>query len=157
MIVYVDEAGINNNEVYPYGWAFMGNRLLAEKPGERTQRISIIGALNKNDFIAPLVFEGYTNKDVFVQYLEKVLLPVLQKGQVIVMDNAAFHKGNVIQQTIEAAGCFLKYLPTYSPDLNPIEHHWFSKKNCLRKNLQQCNYDLLKAAEFAFPLIGQPT
>ena len=121
MIVYLDEAGINNDDVYAYGWAPEGERLYAEKPGERTQRISIIGALNNNNFIAPLVFEGYTNQDVFIVYLEKVLIPVLQEGQVVVMDNAAFHKGIIIRQKIEAAGCFLKYLPTYSPDFNPIE------------------------------------
>lgn len=154
MVVYIDEAGLNNDEVYSYGWAQKGERLYDVKPGEKTQRVSIIGALNDNDFIAPLVFEGYTNTEVFMVYLEQVLIPVLKKGQVVVMDNASFHKHSDIKHAIEKAGCFLKYLPTYSPDLNPIEHHWYSKKNSLRKNLKQCNYDLLQAAEITFESIG---
>jgi transposase len=79
---------------------------------------------------------------------------VLKKGQVVVMDNAAFHKGSAIRNLIENAGCFLKYLPTYSPDFNPIEHYWNPLKNSFRKNLAKCDYDLLQAAQFAFNPIG---
>ena len=137
MIVYLDEAGMDNHEVYASGWGLKGERLHHMKPGERSQRISIIGSLNNNNFIAPLVFEGYTNSSVFVTYLKKVLVPVLKKGQTIVMDNAAFHKSSDVKKTIEDAGCFLKYLPPYSPDLNPIEHHWHALKNSFRKNLKK--------------------
>jgi transposase len=154
MIVYIDEAGMDNDDVLSYGWAQKGERLYQLKPGNATQRISIIGGLNSGDFIAPLLFEGYTNSAVFTTYLEKVLIPVLKKGQVVVMDNATFHKGSVIRNLIEAAGCFLKYLPTYSPDFNPIEHCWNPLKNSFRKNLVKCNFDLLQAAEFVFSPIG---
>lgn len=154
MIVYLDETGIDNNEVYASGWAPKGSKLYAEKSGKKTQRISVIGSLNNNKFIAPLVFEGYTNHDVFIAYLDKILIPILQKGQVIVMDNATFHKSVLIQQKIEDAGCSLKYLPAYSPDLNPIEHHWYRIKNTLRKNLKKFNRDLLQTAVEMFSDIG---
>jgi len=154
-IVFVDEAGLNNNEVYPYGWAQKGQRLNMFKLGCRTQRISIIGALNLKEFFAPLFFEGYTNQAVFITYLKEVLMPVLKPGQYVVLDNAAFHKNSVIRELIEKAGCFLKFLPPYSPDLNPIEHQWHSLKNRLRKELAKCSFDLIQAAENIFTEVGQ--
>lgn len=154
-LIFVDEAGIDNNEVYPYGWAFKGKRLHMFKPGCRTQRVSIIGALRKNQFFASLFFEGYTNQEVFITYLKKVLIPELKPGQYVILDNAAFHKNSTIRKLIENAGCFLRYLPPYSPDLNPIEHYWHSLKNSLRKELAKCNFDLVQAAENAFHMIGR--
>jgi transposase len=145
---------MDNNDVLPYGWAPKGERLYQLKPGTATQRISMMGAWNNGDFLAPLIFEGYTNNAVFKTYLTKVFIPTLRSGQTVVMDNAAFHKGSAIKDLIESAGCFLKYLPTYSPDFNPIEHCWNPLKNSFRKKLVECDYDLLQAAQFAFNSIG---
>ncbi len=88
-------------------------------------------------------------------YLEKVLIPVLKPGQTVVLDNASFHKNPAIRDLIEKAGSNLIYLPPYSPDLNPIEHHWHSVKNTLRKHLQACNFDLMQAVEKTFDGEGQ--
>ena len=63
---YLDETGMDNNEVYSYGWAPRGQRLYAEKPVVRTQRISVIGALNNNVLRATLAFEGYTDRAIFM-------------------------------------------------------------------------------------------
>ena len=120
LLHYVDEAGMDNDEFYEYGWAPRGERIYALKPGNRTQRISIIAALNQNILHSPFMFEGYTNKDLFVLYLEEVLIPNLKPGGIVVIDNASFHKGDIIKEKIEAVGCSLIYLPAYSPDFNPI-------------------------------------
>ncbi len=82
-----------------------------------------------------MVFTGYCDSKVFEAYIEHCLLPLLEKGQVIVIDNASFHKSIKAKKLIENAGCFLKFLPPYSPDLNPIEHYWFKVKNYIRKLL----------------------
>ena len=79
------------------------------------------------------MFEGYTNKTVVKEYLKKVLLPITKQGQVIIMDNAGFHKGDDIEELIESKNCKLKYLPSYSPDLNPIEKKWAQIKAWYRK------------------------
>ena len=73
------------------------------------------------------------------------------------MDNASIHKGGSVRGIIETAGCELLYLPSYSPDLNPIEHHWASIKHHIRRHLPKCGRDLYLAAQFAFgekPIYG---
>jgi transposase len=88
-------------------------------------------------------------------YLEQVLIPNLKPGEVVVIDNASFHKGDVIKTMIEAVGCSLIYLPAYSPDFNPIEHFWHSVKNEIRKVMEKVGRCLFQAAEIAFGKIGK--
>jgi transposase len=81
---------------------------------------------------ASLVVEGSTNGTVFETYLKEVLLPTLEEGQVVVMDNLSAHKGERVRQLIEGKGCELVYLPPYSPDFNPIEQAFSKLKGYLR-------------------------
>jgi transposase len=77
-------------------------------------------------------------------WLASCLLPLLNPGQVVVMDNATFHKGGRIEQLLQAVGCQVLYLPPYSPDLNPIEQCWSWLKSRIRKKLEQ--FDCLRDA-----------
>ena len=92
-----------------------------------------MSGLCQGSFIAPLTFEGSCNRQVFEQWLEEMLIPKLRPGQIVVLDNATFHKSEKITQLVALAGCQLNYLPPYSPDLNKIEHYWFPIKNRVRK------------------------
>lgn len=132
-LVYVDESGIDDAEDYAYGWCKKGQRFHASKLGHHSTRISMIAALRNQELIAALTFEGYCNHKVFETWVEQVLVPVLQPGQTVILDNASFHKGATVMALIIQAGCELLYLPPYSPDLNEIEHHWFPLKNTIRK------------------------
>ncbi len=87
----------------------------------------------QDQIIAPVVFEGSCNKAFFVSYVETMLIKELKAGQVVVMDNINFHKTARVKALIESVGCKILYLPTYSPDLNPIEHYWFKMKHQIRK------------------------
>ncbi|WP_265026144.1 transposase [Wolbachia endosymbiont (group A) of Bibio marci] len=87
--------------------------------------MSIIGGWIEKKFIAPMTFTGGCNKDVFNIWLERRLLPQLQRDTTIVMDNATFHKTPKTKSLIESFGCHLLYLPTYSPDLNPYFYPQF--------------------------------
>ena len=107
--------------------------MYAKKPGKGRERLSIIGALCDNNFLAPFVYKGYCTAKLIVTWLEKQLLPQIEPGKVIIMDNAPFHNSGKIREVIEKAGCELLYLPTYSPDLNPIEHWWHKIKTAIRK------------------------
>jgi transposase len=138
-LVYSDEAGIDDNEASLLGWSPKGERCYATKNAERSARYNIIAALNLNKLIAPFVFEGYSNTHTYATYVERVLVPVLRPGMVLVIDNASFHKSKRIIKLVESAGCRVLFLPPYSPDFNPIEHHWSSVKKLIRKVAEGCN------------------
>lgn len=153
-IVFLDETGIDNDEVPDKGWTEKGKRLYDLKPARGTERTTIIAALNGKKIFAPLLFEGYTNTNVFIVYLEKVLIPSLTKGQTVIMDNASFHTNSNIRKLIEDAGCYLKFLPSYSPDLNMIEHYWQPIKNKIRKKMAILKNDVFLSAQNVFAGIG---
>ena len=132
-IVYSDETGIDDNEVVMTGWAPRGERCFAQKRAERTTRYNITAALNLNILFAPFIFEGYSNKSIFETYVERVLVPSLKPGMVLIIDNASFHKSKKVTQLLEDIGCRVIFLPPYSPDYNPIEHHWTALKNAIRR------------------------
>lgn len=131
--VYLDEAGIDNREDYPWAWCERGKRFQALKSGKSRERVSFVAALRGKELIAPLTFEGYWNRSAFESWVEQRLVPKLEVGQVVILDNAAFHKAGRIQKLIEGAGCQLLYLPPYSPDFNPIERCWSVLKNAMRQ------------------------
>jgi transposase len=138
-LVYSDEAGIDDNEVPLTGWAPRGKRCHAQKKAERKTRYNITAALNCNKLFAPFIFEGYSSKAVYETYVEKVLAPALKPGQVLIIDNASFHKSKKIIELIEAVGCRVIFLPPYSPDFNPIEHHWSAVKTKIRRLAESIN------------------
>ena len=149
-IRYLDEAGIDNHEVYSYGWNLRGDRLESTKKAKKSQRISMISSLFNKSLSASFIFEGPCNRHVFEFYVEKILVPSLTRGEIVVMDNASFHHGGRIKKLIEDAGCTLLYLPSYSPDLNPIEHSWFPLKNKIRRFLTNPTADFYTAVCNAF-------
>ena len=151
-IVYVDEAGFDNRDDYPYGYSYKGTRCHALKSGKRVARISWIAALKEGKVFAPLTYEGCCNRHVFKTWLEKSLLPKLNPGNVIVIDNATFHKadatprrrkaqgnahqaGQSILEVVQNAGCEIWYLPPYSPDLNKIERWWSVLKTWMKQRI----------------------
>jgi len=131
--VYVDEAGIDNREEYPYGYCEIGQRFHSLKSGKRTQRVSWIAALKEGKVFAPMTFEGSCNRDLFEMWLSECLVPQLQPGDVIVIDNATFHRSQFINEIMALTGCEILYLPTYSPDFNKIERWWFVLKNWMKQ------------------------
>lgn len=146
---------MDSNERQAYGWGAKGERVYDEKPGFAIDRMSILACLNNTHLEAPFIFQGYCNREIVERYFELVLLPSVGPRKTIILDNASYHKGGRIREIVEAAGCYLLYLAPYSPDLNPIEHHWFSVKNSIRAVLPQTNYQLFDAAEISLSKIGK--
>ena len=121
--VFVDECSTNTSLAPLYGWAARGERAHQKAPRNWGKNITLISSIGKEwGMGASLVVEGSTNGTLFETYLEDVLLPTLQEGQVVVMDNLSAHKGERIRELLESAGCELLYLLAYSsPDFSPIE------------------------------------
>lgn len=125
--------------------------MISEVCGKKYGRVSVIAAWlpKKKEMIAPLVFEGHTDAQRFNGWLEKCLLPCLKKGQVVIMDNASFHKSKKTKELIESVGCRLLFQPAYSPDLNPIEQQWAILKRKFRKHKHKFS-TFNEAIDYAF-------
>ena len=134
---FLDESGVDHRLHTPYARAARGEEVFSRVPGARRGRTSVIAASQGHRLVSPMVFEGHCDRAMVEAYFAKVLLPSLPGGSVIVLDNASFHRSAGLRELVEAAGCGLLFLPTYSPDLNPIEHIWATLKKMLRKKLHK--------------------
>lgn len=135
-LVWLDESGIDEFLQRDYARSPRGKQVISDVCGKKYGRISVIAAWLSftKKMIAPYVFEGYTDSTRFNNWLEKCLLPELKPGQVVIMDNAAFHKSKRTKELIESVGCKLLFQPAYSPDLNPIENQWAVLKRKFRQH-----------------------
>jgi transposase len=127
--VYVDEAGVDDTLSYAYGWSPKGERCAGERLGHRTQRVSMAAAWCQGEVLAPLTFEGYCDSALIEAWFETQLCQVLRPGQVVILDNASFHRHARLRQLLASVGCWLLPLPAYSPDLNKIEPLWNTLKS----------------------------
>ena len=147
-LVFLDESGVEDNASPLYGWSIRGSRCYGKRAYQHKRRVSMIAGLCSKEIIAPVVFEGTCDTNVFLSYVQQILIKELKAGQVVVMDNINFHKNQKVKELIESVGCTVMFLPTYSPDLNPIEHYWFKVKHKIRKIASQFP-DFFEAVLFA--------
>ena len=131
-LVFVDETGANTKMVRTRGRAPKGRRLIGREPWGHWKTTTFTAGLRADGLIAPYVLDGPMNGEAFLVYVEKILVPALRPGDIVVMDNLAAHKVQGVRARIEAAGASLLYLPPYSPDLNPIEMVFAKLKTLLR-------------------------
>ena len=117
--------------------ALIGKTILGLISGRRYQRESFIAGKVKSKIITPFCYNGTCDTTLFNIWTEKFLMPELSPGQVIIMDNATFHKSQKTKDLIESIGCEILFLPPYSPDLNPIEIFWANFKKLVQKNLMK--------------------
>jgi transposase len=132
-LVFIDETGIHLGFTRLYGRAPKGERLYdSEAPGNSGQNVSLIGGMSLDGLIATFSVVGSVNTDVFLFYVQEILIPQLWAGAIVLMDNLSVHHAQVIREAIEASGAKLVFLPPYSPDLSPIELCWSKLKQLLR-------------------------
>jgi transposase len=132
-LVFIDETWASTNMSRRYGRAPVGERLVDAVPHGHWKTTTFVAGLRAGGLVAPLVIDGAMTGDLFVGYVEQVLVPVLRPGDVVVLDNLSSHKRAAVREVIERAGGKLLYLPPYSPDLNPIEQAFSKLKALLRK------------------------
>jgi len=115
-----------------YGRCPQGRRLLSKAPAGHWQTTTMIAAAGLDGVAAAFALEGAVDAESFVVYVERVLLPTLHGGEIVVLDNLACHKHPRVRELIESVGAEVWYLPPYSPDFNPIEKMWSKIKQVLR-------------------------
>ena len=131
--MFIDETWTATNMTRRYGRARRGQRLVASVPHGHWQTTTFLAGLRLDGFVAPAVCDGAVNGTSFRAWVEQVLAPTLSPGDIVVMDNLGSHKVAGVREAIEAVGAELRYLPPYSPDLNPIEKVFAKMKAYLRK------------------------
>jgi transposase len=141
-LVFLDETWTKTNMTRPRGRSLRGTRLIASVPYGHWKTTTFLAGLRTTGLIAPLVIDGAVNGDVFVGYVQQHLVPSLQRGDIVIMDNLSSHKRTEVRQAIESVGAHLLYLPPYSPDFNPIELA-FSKFKWLLKSAGERTVDAL--------------
>ncbi len=133
----VSQPWAKTNMTRTYGRSVLGARLIERTPASRWQTTTFIGALRAEGFVAPLTVDGAINCPLFRAWVEQHLAPTLRSGDIVVMDNLSSHKVKGIREAIEATGAELRYLPPYSPDLNPIELAFSKLKKLLRNGAER--------------------
>lgn len=132
-LVFIDETAANTKMVRLSGRCARGDRLVGRVPQGHWKTITFVAALRRNGMRAPFTVDGAMTGKTFLIYVEQCLAPTLKSKDTVVMDNLAAHKASGVREAIEARGALLRYLPQYSPDLNPIEMPFSKLKAFLRK------------------------
>ena len=135
-LVFLDECGVLTDMVPRHGRSPRGTRAYGSAPFGHWTRVTVLGALGTEGIVGAMSVEAATGAAVFHAYLEGVLLPELRRAKpdaVLVMDNLPAHKAPRVRALLDASGFAYRYLPAYSPDLNPIEPTWAKVKAGLRR------------------------
>ena len=132
-LVFIDETWASTNMTPTRGRSRRGRRCLGYTPFGHWKTTTFVCALRQAGLAAPLVLDGPINGQAFVAWVQQFLAPELEAGDVVVMDNLASHKVAGVREAIEAVGASVRYLPPYSPDLNPIEQVFAKLKASLRR------------------------
>lgn len=130
--MFLDESGVTTEMTRRYGWGLRSERVREAVPAGHWRTLTVLAALTTEGVLASMSIESPTDGDVFLPFLEHVLVPRLQPGHVVILDNLGAHKVDGVRQLVEGCGALLLYLPPYSPDFNPIEQAWSKLKQLLR-------------------------
>ncbi len=143
--MFIDETWTKTNMAPLRGWAPRGERLIAKVPYGHWNTMTFVAALRHDRIEAPWLLDGPINGERCRIYVEKVLVPTLSEGDIVIADNLGSHKGKAVRQAIRRAGAKLLLLPKYSPDLNPIEQVFAKLKHLLRKAAARTRDDVCTA------------
>lgn len=149
----MDECSTNISLSPIYARAPKGERAFGKAPRNWEENISLISAIGSDGVKPSMSVEGAVDGKAFETYIEHFLLPTLERGQIVVMDNLSVHKFKRVEQLIEQTGATLLFLPPYSPDFNPIEEAFSKVKSILRKIQSRTKEALLEATGRALDAI----
>ena len=151
--IFLDETGVHLSMTRSHARAPRGERAVDAVPKNWGDSLTVVAGLSLQGIVAPMMLDGAMNARAFEAYVEQALVPVLRKGDLVIMDNLAAHKRPIIAELIQAKGAELLYLPPYSPDFNPIEPSWSKFKAVLRKLKARSTQALYAGVAFALRTI----
>lgn len=155
-VVFIDETWTKTNMTRTYARSYKGMRVIEKVPFGRWETTTFVGALRASGFIAPLCVDGAINGQVFTAWVKQHLVKELRPGDVVVMDNLSSHKVKGVVKAIESVGAEVRYLPPYSPDLNPIELAFSKFKRLLRDAARRTTEDLIQLCGTVLNLFTEP-
>lgn len=153
-LVFIDETAVSTNMARLRGRTARGVRLIGRVPLGEWKTITFVAGLRHNKMTAPMVIEGAMNGETFLAYVEQCLVPTLKRNDIVMVDNFSAHKVPGIREAIEKVGATLRYLPKYSPDLNPIEMPYSKFKGFLRKVAERTVPGLYRAIRSFVPQLS---
>ena len=154
-LVFIDETATSTNMVRLRGRCPRGERLIGSVPHGHRKTITLVAGLRHDGIVAPFVIDGPMNGSTFLTYVEQCLAPTLDRRDIVIMDNLPAHKVAGATEAIEAAGATTFYLPSYSPDLNPIEQVFSKLKALLRKAAERTIRGLWRRIRALLRAIGE--
>jgi transposase len=152
-LIFLDETSTPTNLTPRFARARRGQRVLGRAPQARWGAVTLLASLTPDGFGPGLQFAGALDRTIFNAYIERILVPTLVPGQTVVLDNLSVHKSAAARRVIEAVGCRLVFLPTYSPDFNPIEQAFAKLKHLLRRAEARTVDAVLDVTAAAYPAI----
>lgn len=152
-MVFIDESAAKTNLTRLRGRSPRGERLVCHSSHGHWHTTTMISSVRLDGTTACMTIEGATNAEVFHSYVREVLVPSLRPGDIVVMDNLSAHKNERTLDLIKQAGAEARFLPAYSPDLNPIEMMWSKVKALLRKGEARNHPDLIEAIAAALAAV----
>jgi transposase len=152
-LVFIDETWAKTNMAPLRGWCARGRRLVGKVPHGHWQTMTFIAALRHDRISAPCVIDGPINGESFLAYVEQLLVPTLEAGDIVIMDNLGSHRSSAVRRALRAAGAKLFFLPKYSPDLNPIEMLFSKLKHGLRKAAKRTHDAVYQAVADLLPTV----
>lgn len=154
-LVFIDESSANTCLAKQKGWGRKGERLRSFVPCGRWLTTTMICAIRHDRVCAPMLLDGPMDGFAFSAYVSQVLMPSLQTGDVVVMDNLSTHKTKEAESIFAQNGVRALYLPPYSPDLNPIENMWSKVKAYLRQKAARTLHGIMYAMTEAIESIAK--
>lgn len=153
-LVFIDETAVTTNMVRLRGWGTRGSRVIGTVPLGEWETVTFVAALRQEKMVAAMMFKGAMNGEMFLAYIKKCVVPTLRPRDIVVIDNCRIHLSPSIREAIEQAGATLRYLPKYSPDLNPIELPYSAFKQFLRKLAARTVPQLSRAIRAFIPQVS---
>jgi transposase len=152
-LIFLDETSTPTTLTPRYARSPRGERVIGRVPRGQHTAVTLLATLTPTGFGPGYQFPGAVDRVTFEVFVERILVPTLRPGQMVVLDNLSVHKSARARQAIEAAGCRLVFLPTYSPDFNPIEQAFAKLKTRLRQNEARTVEAIMTATQAAYPTI----